>query len=207
VLLQEFVDHEASRITADSASFNLNSVCQVLGLAHERQYILHDPSADAEPAFDETDEEEDDDAILGWPCPTPDEVKLILAHAKPQLVDTGKRADNGSREGRRVYKGINANDYTDLYAAICLTGMRRNEARFLIWDDVDRNNKVILIRKGWKNGTYWQPKSRSSSQRTNLTPKVGFRLVSGLHVLICTQQDLQRFFCTQRDLTGSRNPP
>lgn len=102
---------------------------------------------------------------MGWPCPSPEEVRLILANAKPELLETGKRADNGSEKGRRVYKGINANDYADLYRGICLTGMRRDEARFLTWEDVDLTNKVIVIRSGYKNGKHWRPKTDSSRRR------------------------------------------
>jgi integrase len=107
-----------------------------------------------------------------YPCPTPEEVRLILAHAKPELVETGRRANNGSEKGRPVYRGINQNDYTDLYRAICLTEMRRDEARFLMWEDVDLTSKIILIRPGHKNGRYWQPKSKASIRRIPIVPEL-----------------------------------
>ncbi|MCP4594337.1 MAG: tyrosine-type recombinase/integrase, partial [bacterium] len=97
---------------------------------------------------------------------------MILAHAAPQKVATGKRAFNGSDKGRAVYKGINANDHTDLYAASCLTGMRLAEARFLTWNDVDLAAKILLIRPGMKNGTHWQPKTRSSIRRIAIVPEL-----------------------------------
>ncbi len=117
--------------------------------------------------------EEDDGALLGWPCPTPEEVRLILANAAPKLTPTDKIVKNGSTKGRRVVKGINKNDYTDLYCSICLTGMRCGEALFLTWDEVDLDNKVILIRPGKKNGVLWQPKTRASIRRIAIVPQLG----------------------------------
>ena len=98
-------------------------------------------------------------------------MQQILSHARPQLVPTGETAFNGSEKGRRVYRGINANDYTDLYCSICMTGMRRSEALYLTWDDVDLNNKVILIRPGRKNGISWKPKTRASIRRIAIVPQ------------------------------------
>jgi integrase len=171
-LLQSFVDGEARRISADASNRNLGYICQILEFARKRHYILRDPSDDVQVAYDNDAGEDDDDGILGWPCPTPEEVRLILANAKPRLTATGQRADNGSDSGRPVYSGINQNDYTDFYASICLTGMRLGEARFLTWPDVDRTNKVILIRPGHKNGIHWQPKSRSSIRRIAMVPEL-----------------------------------
>jgi len=171
-LLQDFVDSEARRISVDSANLHLDQIGQVMNYAHKKHFIGRDPTDDVERVFDDTRNEDDDDGILGWPCPTPEEVRLILANAQPRLALTGQRADNGSEIGRPVYAGINTNDYTDFYAAICLTGMRLGEARFLTWDDVDLVNKIIRIRKGYKNGTWWEPKTRSSGRRIPIVPQM-----------------------------------
>jgi len=172
MLLQGFVDDEAKRISADAANRNLGHICRIMEFAYERHYIVQDPSDDVQPIYDSQASEEDDDGIVGWPCPTPEEVRLILANTTPKLRPTGKLADNGSQKGRPVSSGINKNDYTDFYAAICLTGMRLGEARFLTWPDVDLANKVLLIRPGIKNGTSWQPKSRSSTRRIAIVPEL-----------------------------------
>ncbi len=108
---------------------------------------------------------EDEDGIEGWPCPTPEEVRKILAQTAPKLDPTGARAFNGSEIGRPVFKGVNKNDYTDLFTAICLTGMRIGEAVHLTWSDVDLASKIILIRPGRKNGKFWQPKTRFGIRR------------------------------------------
>jgi len=50
--------------------------------------------------------------------------------------------------------------------------MRRGEARFLTWADVDLAGKVILIRPGRKNGIFWQPKNRSSIRRIAIVPEL-----------------------------------
>jgi integrase len=170
-LLNAFKDQQKSRITTDSANSRLNVIAQVLAFAVRRGYIDHDPSKTVERAFS-TDLEDDDDALLGWPCPTPEEVRLILANSSPQMAATGSRAFNGSSSGRAVYKGINANDYTHLFATICMTGMRRNETRFLTWNDVDFQNKVILIQPGKKNGKCWKPKTRASIRRIPIVPQL-----------------------------------
>ncbi len=172
-LLGDFVEREAIRITADSANRNLDFIEQILDFAHKRHYILHLPKVERAFQILANDGGDSDyENILGWPCPTPEEVRLILAHTAPQKVATGKQAYNGSGRGRAVYKGINGNDYTDLYAAICLTGMRLGEARFLTWDDVDLAGKIILIRHGMKNGIRWQPKTRSSVRRIAIVPEL-----------------------------------
>ncbi len=64
-----------------------------------------------------------------------------------------------------VPDGISQNDYTDLFTALCLTGMRIGEAIHLTWADVDFANKVILIRSGMKNGEFWQPKTKHGVRR------------------------------------------
>lgn len=176
-LLDAFVKNEAPRISVDTANARLAVLAQVLAFARKKKYISHDPAPKVERAFAEQIEEVDDAALNGWPCPTPQEMQQILAHARPQIVPTGKTAFNGSEKGRQVVKGINANDYTDLYASICMTGMRRCEALYLTWDDVDLANKVILIRPGKKNGTHWQPKTRASIRRIAIVPPLEAILV------------------------------
>lgn len=176
-LLDGFVKQESARISVGTVNARLAVLAQILAYALKKNYISHDPAPKVERAFAERIEEEDDAALNGWPCPTPQEMQQILSHARPRIVPTGKMAANGSEKGRRVVKGINANDYTDLYAAICMTGLRRSEALFLTWDDVDLNNKVILIRPGRKNGTYWQPKTRASIRRIAIVPQLGEILV------------------------------
>jgi integrase len=171
-LLTRFVDHESNRISTNSANAHLDVIGQILTFSLKRRYITKNPAPKAERAFADNVEEADDAALLGWPCPTSEEVRLILANAAPKLTATGKVADNGSEKGRRVYKGINLNDYSDLYAAVCMTGLRRAEALYLTWEDVDLEKKVILIRPGQKNGTYWQPKTRASIRRIAIVPQL-----------------------------------
>jgi len=169
-LLDAFVKNEAARVSVETANGRLAVLAQVLAFALKKKHISHDPGPNVERAFGEQIEEADDAALNGWPCPTPQEMQQILVHARPQIVPTGQRAFNGSEKGRAVVKGINQNDYTDLYAAICMTGMRRSEALNLTWDDVDLGNKVLLIRPGQKNGKYWQPKTQASIRRIAVVP-------------------------------------
>lgn len=169
-LLDGFVQKESARISVDTVNARLAVLAQILAFSLKRNYISHDPAPKVKRAFAEQIEEEDDGALRGWPCPMPQEMQQILSHARPQLVPTGKTAFNGSKKGRPVFKGINQNDYTDLYTAICMTGMRRSEALYLTWDDVDFNNKVILIRPGKKNGVFWRPKTRASIRRIAIVP-------------------------------------
>ena len=171
-LLDGFVKKESTRISVDTANARLAVLSQILAFARKKNYISNDPALKVERAFADQIEEEDDAGLHGWPCPTPQEMQLILSHARPRIVPTGRTAYNGSQKGRRVVKGINANDYTDLYAAICLTGMRRCEALYLTWDDVDIASKVILIRPGKKNGNHWHPKTRASIRRIAIVPQL-----------------------------------
>ena len=170
VMLKEFLDREAQRLSTDAANTNLNFVSQVLEFAKKQNYLLHVPKVERAVQVEEVDL--DDDGIQGWPCPIPEEVRLIISHAKPCLSETGQIANNGSDVGRRVYRGINANDYSDLYTAICMTGMRIGEAIWLTWADVDLANKVILIRPGKKNGRWWQPKTKFGTRRIAIVPEL-----------------------------------
>ena len=171
-MLTRFVENENARISADSANARLDVIGQILAFAVKRHHITSNSAPKVERAFANGIEDEDDGALLGWPCPKPEEVRPILANAAPKLTPTGKIAYNGSTKGRRVIKGINKNDYTDLYCSICLTGMRCGEALFLTWDDVDFDNKVILIRPSKKNGVFWQPKTRASIRRIAIVPQL-----------------------------------
>ncbi len=171
-LLQRFVDAEGARVATKTANAHLDVLGQILDFGVKKKCILHNPVTSVERIYDNEINEDDDEGLLGWPCPSPEEVRLILVNAKPVLVPTGAIAHNGSEGGRKVVRGINKNDYTDLYAAICLTGMRRNEARFLTWADVDLAGRVILIRPGRKNGILWQPKSRASIRRIAIVPEL-----------------------------------
>ena len=76
------------------------------------------------------------------------------------------------RDGRRIYSGINANDYTDLFTALCLTGLRIGEAIHLTWDDVDFESGVIRIRPGMKNGKFWQPRTKHGVRRIAIVPEM-----------------------------------
>lgn len=169
-MLQEFLQQETQRLSTEAANRNLNFIIQILEFAHKQHYLLHVPNVERAIEIDEV--ETDDDGIEGWPCPSPEEVRLILAHAKPCLADTGQIANNGSDAGRRVYRGINQNDYTDMFTAICMTGMRIGEATWLTWADVDLVNRVILIRPGKKNGKWWHPKTKLSTRRIAIVPEL-----------------------------------
>ncbi len=170
-MLTGFVENQNAKVSAGTANARLDVIGQILAFAVKRHHITTNPVPKIERAF-VNGNEEDDDALLGWPCPTPEEVRLTLANAAPKLIPTGKIAYNGSTKGRRVLKGINKNDYTDLYCSICLTGMRCGEALFLTWQDVDFDNKVILIRPGKKDGVFWQPKTRASIRRIAIVPQL-----------------------------------
>lgn len=169
-MLTEFVQREAQRISPDAANRNVDYIRGILGYAFAKHYIMHDPSSSVERAIAIPTDEDDDQGVVGWPCPTAQEVRQILAATKPIQRATGKRAFNGSELGRRVCTGINTNDYTDLLAALCLTGLRIGEACFLIWNDVDLTNRIIHIRPGHKNRRFWQPKTKFSIRRVAIIP-------------------------------------
>jgi len=51
-------------------------------------------------------------------------------------------------------------------------GLRIGEARHLVWDDIDFERKVILIRPSWKNSMFWEPKTQSSIRRVPIVPEL-----------------------------------
>ena len=84
-----------------------------------------------------------------------------------------------------------------------LTGLRIGEARFLTWDDVDRDRNVVLIRPGMKKGTFWQPKTKSSIRRIPIVPD--------LRAVLLNQREVNRrnrwVFETRRGTQLSPNNP
>ncbi len=172
-LLTRFLDEEVGRgITAETANRHFDVIAQVLKFAKKKKMIATNPATEVERLHDNGDDEPDDEMLRGWPCPTADELRQIIAACPPKLTPTGERAYNGNDTGRPVYRGINQNDYSNLFIALSLTGMRIGEARHLTWEDVDLANSVILIRPGRKNGTLWLPKTKSSIRRIPVVPEL-----------------------------------
>ncbi len=170
-MLTRFLDAEIERgVGVNTANGHFDVIAQVLKFAWKKKIIATNPAAEVERLHNNGDDEPDDEMIKGWACPTADELRRIIAACNVKLTPTGNRAFNGSDTGRPVYKGINRNDFSKLYTALSLTGLRIGEARFLTWEDVDFDNSVILIRPGRKNGTFWQPKTRSSIRRIPIVP-------------------------------------
>ncbi len=170
-LLTSFLEHLADQVSVKTANGYFDLVGQVLDFAVQRKHLAKNPAKSVQHLFEVSGENEpEDDSITGWACPTADELRQILTLAAVKLTPTGERAFNGSDMGRPVFRGINQNDYVDLYTTLSLTGLRIGEARFLTWDDVDFSNKVIHVRSGRKNGIYWQPKTKSSIRRVPIIP-------------------------------------
>jgi integrase len=170
-MLTRFIDAEVERgVSAGTANRSFDMIAQVLKFAKKKKLIAANPATEVERLNENWDDEPDDELIRGWSCPTAEELRQIIAACRVGLKPTGQRAYNGSDAGRPVYKGINQNDYTNLYTALSLTGMRIGEARHLTWEDVDFDNSVILIRPAWKNGILWLPKTRSSARRIPIVP-------------------------------------
>lgn len=165
-MLRQFVEHEARRVAVVTANMHLDCIVQILRFALDRHFIVHVP--DVKHVFELADEEGEDDGIKGSPIPTRDEVRQIIEAAKVQVAPTGRTKG----DGRRIYTGLNQNDYSDLFAVLCLTGLRIGEAIHLTWDDMDWANKVIQICPGRKNGEFWRPKTKSSIRRIAIVPEL-----------------------------------
>jgi len=167
VMLRQFVEHEARRVSVGTANMHLDWMTQILKFALGRHYIVHVPEVKHvfEPA---NDEGETDDGIEGSPVPTRDEVRQIIEAAKVHVVNTGRFKN----DGRPIYNGLTQNDYSNFFSVLCLTGMRIGEAIHLTWDDVDWANQVIRIRPGVKNGTFWRPKTKSSIRCIAMVPEL-----------------------------------
>lgn len=203
-MLTRFLDAEVERgVGVNTANGHYDVIAQVLKFAWKKMMITANPAAEGERLHNNGDEELDDDMIKGWLCPTADELRQIIAACRVELTPTGDRAFNGSDTGRPVYRGINRNDFSNLYTTLSLTGLRIGEARFLMWEDVDLANSVILIRPGRKNGTFWQPKTRSSIRRIPIVPN--------LKTILTQQREINRrnrwVFETRRGTQLSPNSP
>jgi len=186
-MLKDFAENESTRLQPESANRNVQFILQVLGFAHERTLIAEVPKING--VYNSTDDS-NGNGVTGSAVPTAREVRLIIDHAKVKRIATGKLTGHG----RRIFKGINQNDYTDLFTALCLTGMRIGEAVHLTWDDVDFENKVILIRPGNKNGKFWQPKTKHGVRRIAIVPE----LVTILHHCRQTNRKNKWVFETRR---------
>jgi hypothetical protein len=165
-VLKDFAENEMTRISPGAANRNVKFILQVLEFAHERTIIAEVPVVNG--ACHSTADDGNENGVTGSAVPTAVEVRLIIKHAKVKMVATGRITGHG----RPIYDGINQNDYTELFTALCLTGMRIGEAVHLIWDDVDFENNVILIRAGMKNGIFWQPKTKHGNRRIAIVPEL-----------------------------------
>lgn len=170
--LDRFLLAQAERVSTGVANSHLEVISQILGFAVKRSYLPTNPAKKVERLYDNGDEEPRDSDLTGWPCPTAEDVRRIVKHAKPSLTATGERVFNGSEQGRPIYKGVNQNNYAPLYSALAMSGLRIGEARFLTWEDVDFDRSVFLIRPGRKNGIFWQPKTRQSIRRVPIVPEL-----------------------------------
>lgn len=166
-VLKEFVEGEAARVRPPAANRNLKFITQILEFAFARNLLSEVPKT-VSACNVPTEAEENDDGINGSPVPTAQEVRTIIEAAHVNQTPTGNR----TRHGRPIYSGLNANDYSQLFAALCLTGMRIGEACHLTWHDVDFDNKVILVRPGQKGGKYWQPKTKYGIRRIAIVPEL-----------------------------------
>lgn len=174
-LLTRFVRHLSERVGASTANSYLDLVSQFLNHAVRKELLAENPLKKTERAYGNgkhRNGEPDDSSIVGYACPKRSEVQAIIEHTPVTMIPTGSRAFNGNDSGRPVYKGINANDYSCLYKALALTGMRIRDARYLTWADVDSTRNVVLIRPGLKNETPWQPKTKSSIRRIPIVPEL-----------------------------------
>lgn len=165
-LLKDFADSETARLCGTAAQRNLMYVGQILKFAAERNLILHAPTPPK--VFKAAAAKEPGKSVNGSAVPIAAEVRQIIEAARVEVTRTGRLTGHG----RPVYSGINENDYTDLFRALCFTGMRIGEACFLTWADVDLQNKIILIQPGLKNGVEWQPKTRASIRRIPIVPEL-----------------------------------
>ena len=174
-LLTRFVRHLSDRVRATTANSYLDLVGQFLNHAVRKDLLAENPLKKTERAYGNgkhSDGAPDDSSIVGYACPKRDEVQAIIEHAPVAMIPTGSRVFNGSDMGRPVYKGINANNHAFLFKTLAHTGIRIGEARHLTWDDVDLDRSVILIRPGVKNGTFWEPKTKSSIRRIPIVPEL-----------------------------------
>ncbi|HKQ50368.1 MAG TPA: tyrosine-type recombinase/integrase [Phycisphaerae bacterium] len=170
-LLDRFLVDQTPRLSTAVANSYLEVVTQVLEFAVKKELLSNNPAKKVARLYNNR-RESDDSALKGWACPCAEKVRQIIQHATPTLDPTGVRVFNGSESGRPVYRGINQNDYAPLYSALAMTGLRIGEARFLTWEDIDWERKVLLVRPGLKNGVFWQPKTRQSIRRVPIVPEL-----------------------------------
>ena len=77
---------------------------------------------------------------------TPEEIRLFLPHARE-------------------------NHYPLLLTAI-LTGLREGELLALKWTDIDWNAKQICVRRTLQGGRFYEPKTKTSKRRIDMTPEL-----------------------------------
>ena len=82
VMLDEFLERESSRLCADVANRNVSFIAQILAFAAKNNHILHDPAPNVAHTVETPDDidDDEDDGIRGWPCPTPDDARLIITY-------------------------------------------------------------------------------------------------------------------------------
>lgn len=63
-------------------------------------------------------------------------------------------------------------DHYPLLLTAILTGMREGELLGLMWTDIDWNAKQICVRRTLQGGRFYEPKTRTSKRRIDMTPEL-----------------------------------
>jgi integrase len=85
---------------------------------------------------------------------TPEEINRLL-----DAADGPKRRSDGT---------LVSNNHKLLLQVAVFTGMRAGEILGLQWGDVDWNARQIHVRRAWKEGRFYQPKTPASIRRIDL---------------------------------------
>ena len=129
----------------------LTMLVMIYNYACKHRWIDHNPAEHVEKLKQQVSTEVDliDSNVL-----TPQEINLLFEAAD------GPR---WSQEGKLT--GINAKL---LIRFAVLTGMRSGEIRGLQWGDIDWRTGAVRVRRAWKEGKFYQPKTAASVRRIDL---------------------------------------
>ena len=72
----------------------------------------------------------------------------------------------------RLFLSEAREDHYPLLLTAILTGMREGELLGLMWTDIDWNAKQICVRRTLQGGRFYEPKTKTSKRRIDMTPEL-----------------------------------
>lgn len=123
----------------------------IFNYAAKHRWVDFNPAQHVEKLGEEASEDSD---LLDANVLAPNEVAALI-----EAAELSRRNGKGK---------LITNNYRLLIKTAVFTGIRSGELRGLQWGDVDWNSRQIYVRRAWKEGVFYPPKTKASLRRIDL---------------------------------------